>query len=113
VHIAESRINALLGADYPFEAPGVDLPSSIRKKATKVKKAKAKTARVKPRRLTGGEVAYRITWETKGQTTDQTTTELKQIDALLEEPLPGMKLLKIDTLDLSGQSIETLFEITT
>ena len=111
VHIAESRINALLGADYPFEAPGVDLPSSHRKKATKPKKAKAKTAKVKPRRLNEGEVAYRVTLEAKGQTTEQTASELKQVDALLEEPLPGMRLLKIETVDLDGQLVETLFAI--
>ena len=111
VHIAESRINALLGADYPFEAPRVDLPSSLRRKVSKLKKAKAKTAKVKPRRLNEGEVAYRVTWEAKGQTTEQTASELKQVDALLEEPLPGMRLLKIETVDLDGQLVETLFAI--
>ncbi|MGZ0656843.1 hypothetical protein ACWPKS_14650 [Coraliomargarita sp. W4R72] len=110
VHITESRINELLGGEYPFEAPSVALPSSIKKKVVKAKKVKAKPVALKPRRLNLGEVAYRITWTEKGQTTEQNATELKHLNALLQETLPGMKLLKIQTLDLDGEPVETLFE---
>jgi len=112
VHTAESRINELLGTAYPFEAPGVTLPSSIKKKTTKPKKAQAKTVALKPRRLDIGEVAYRITWTEKGQTIEQNATELKHLNVLLQETLPGMKLLKIETVNLNGQGIEILFETT-
>ena len=111
VHITESRINELLGGVYPFEAPSVTLPSSIkRKKPTKAKKTQAKAVALKPRRLNPGEVAYRITWTEKGQTTEQNATELKHLNALLQETLPAMKLLKIQTLDLNGEPVDTLFE---
>jgi hypothetical protein len=113
VHITESRINELLGGEYPFEAPGVTLPSSIKKKATKkAKKTQAKAVAIKPRRLNTGEAAYRITWTEKGQTSEQNATELKHLNALLEETLPSMKLLKIETVDLNGEPVETLYEAT-
>lgn len=111
VHTAENRINELLGGDYPFEAPNAILPSSIKKGARKKpKKAKAKVVTIKPRRLNLSEVAYRITWSEKGRTSEQNATELKHLTALLQKTLPGMKLLKIETVDLHGQSVEIIFE---
>ncbi len=110
VHTVENRINELLGASYPFEAPAVELPSTLKKKATKTKKTKATMNRIKPRRLNEDEVAYRLTWIDKGQTIEQNATELKQLHGLLEETLPGMKLLKIETLDLHSQVLEVIFE---
>lgn len=110
VHMTESRINELLGADYPFEAPNVTLPSSIKKKANKPKKTKSKATTIKPRRLNAGEIAYRITWLDKGQTTEQKATGLKHLTALLQDSLPGMKLLKLETVDLNGEVVDSLFE---
>ncbi|MDQ8194390.1 hypothetical protein QEH59_08130 [Coraliomargarita sp. SDUM461004] len=113
VYATESRINQLLGADYPFEAPGVTLPSSIkRKKPTKAKKVKAKAAVIKPRRLDTGEAAYRITWTERGQSTQQNAADLKHLNALLKEPLPSMKLLKVQTIDIAGAPVETLYDAT-
>lgn len=112
VHITESRINELLGENYPFEAPSVTLPSSIKKKAAKPKKSKAKQVAFKPRRLNPGEVAYQITWTEKGQTSEQNATDLKHLNSLLHEPLPGMKLLKVQTIDIDGAPVETLYDAT-
>jgi hypothetical protein len=112
VHITESRINELLKADYPFEAPSVTLPSSIKKKANKPKKTKSKAVTVKPRRLNNSEVAYRITWIDKGQTTEQKATDLKHLTTLLQDSLPGMKLLELETIDLEDNNVETLFKAT-
>lgn len=108
VHTLEAEIAQFLDTPYPFEAPAVQLPSSIKKKLTKTKKAKKKAA-LKPRRLVAHEVGYRLTWLDKGKTTEQTITDLRSIEALLKESLPGTKLLKIETIDLSGTTIQTLF----
>jgi len=113
VHTSESRINALLDGDYPFEAPEVFLPSSQKVKVVKkTKQVKAKITPLKPRRLNEGEAAYRIHWEEKDKVMEQTATELKQVQALLQKPLPGMKLLKIETVDLHGRTAEIIFETT-
>jgi hypothetical protein len=110
LHALENRVNQLLGADYPFEAPEVTLPSSIKKKLKKPKKAKKKPAKLKPRRLKDDETAYQVTWSYKGQTTTQTATELKQLLPLLEAPLPAMKLLEIATVGIEGEPVEILHQ---
>lgn len=110
VHTVEARIAELLGGEsYPFEAPAVILPSSIKKKATKAKKSnQAKNKPLKPRRLNDDEAAYRLTWIDKGQQTEQSATDLKSITTLLNDSLPGLKLLKIETVDINGEVVETL-----
>lgn len=110
VHTAESQINELLGGAYPFEAPQVELPSSIKKKVSKSKKAKAQVTSVKPRRLNEGEIAYRLTWIDRGQTHEENCTGLKQVTALLEDALPEMKLIKIETVDIQENVVDTVFE---
>lgn len=110
VHTAESQINELLGGEYPFEAPRTELPSSIKKKVAKRKKTKAKAATLKPRRLNEAEVAYRLTWMDRGQAYEENCTGLKQVTALLEDALPEMKLIKIETVDIHENVVETLFE---
>ena len=57
-----------------------------------------------------GEVAYRFTWIDKSQTVTNEVTELKSVDALINDALPGMKLLKVETLDFDSATIETLYE---
>lgn len=109
VHTLESQINALLGGSYPFDPPEVIVPSTIKKKATKAKKAKGKAKPFKARRLNEGEVGYRMTWHDKGQDTEQIATDLRSLEALISESLPGMKLLKIETVDLNGATIEQIF----
>ncbi|MGJ8639660.1 MAG: hypothetical protein ACSHYA_09730 [Opitutaceae bacterium] len=111
VHTLESQINKLLGGEFPFEPPEVVVPSTIKKKATKAKKAKPKPKPLKPRRLNPGEVAYQMTWLNKGQTTTHQATSLKSLNTLFQESLPEMKLLKIETIDLEGQLVETLFTV--
>jgi hypothetical protein len=109
VHTLESRMSCLLGEPYPFEAPAVTLPSSIKKMASKSKKAAKQKAPLKPRRLNDNEVAYRLSWRDKGQAVAQELTDLRSIVALFQESLPGMKLLQIETIDLNGAVIEQLF----
>jgi hypothetical protein len=110
VHSIEAEISALLGAEYPFDPPAVTIPSTIKKKASKAKRA-AKAAPIKIRRLVAGEVAYRFTWIDKGQTVTNELTELKAVDALINDSLPGMKLLKVETLDFDSATLETLYEV--
>lgn len=111
VHSIESQIQQLMGADYPFQAPGVELPSAIKKQATKPKQAKKKVAKVKTRRLGEGEAGYKLTFVENGDTTERITVDLKQIQTLLNDPLPGVRLLRIDTVDLEKQTVDTLFEV--
>ena len=110
VHSIEAEISALLGAEYPFDPPEVTIPSTIKKKASKAKRA-AKAAPIKIRRLADGEVAYRFVWIDKGQTVTNELTELKAVDALINDSLPGMKLLKVETLDFDSAAVETLYEV--
>ena len=109
VHSIETQISELLGAEYPFDPPEVIVPSTIKKKASKAKRT-AKAAPLKIRRLAAGEVAYRFTWIDKSQTVTNEVTELKSVDALINDALPGMKLLKVETLDFDSATIETLYE---
>lgn len=108
VHSIEAQISELLGAEYPFDPPEVIVPSTIKKKPIKAKKA-AKVAPLKIRRLADGEIAYRFTWIDKGQTVTNELTELKAVDTLIGDALPGMKLLKVETLDFDSATIETLY----
>lgn len=110
LHRVESRINALLGGAYPFEAPQAEFPSSIKKNTVKAKKAPAKAKPIKARRLNEGEAGYRLRWIDQGQHNEQSATDLKQVKELLNHTLPGMKLLKIETVDIRGNAVETLFE---
>ena len=109
VHSIEAQISELLGAEYPFPPPEVTIPSTIKKKARKAKRT-GKVAAPKIRRLAPGEIAYRITWIDKGQTVANEVTELKAVDTLIHDSLPGMKLLKVETLDFDSASLETLYE---
>jgi hypothetical protein len=108
VHSIEAEISALLGAEYPFEPPEVTIPSTIKKKPSKTKRS-AKEAPIKVRRLVDGEVAYRFTWIDKGQTVSSELTELKAVDNLINDTLPGMKLLKIETLDFDSATVQVLY----
>ena len=108
VHSVESQINALLGETYPFDPPGVVVPSTIKKKTTQPNKSKAKAKPFKARRLNEGEVGYRMTWIDEGQTLEQTATDLRTLDTIMQQSLPGMKLLKVETVDLNGQISEIL-----
>jgi hypothetical protein len=109
VHSIEAQMAELLGAPYPLEPPEVIVPSTIKKKATKATRA-AKVKPLKVRRLAEGEVAYRFTWIDKGQTVINELTELKTVETLIHDTLPGMKLLKIETLDLDSNTVERLHE---
>ena len=109
VHSIEAQISELLGAEYPFAPPEVIVPSTIKKKPTKAKKA-AKAKPLKVRRLASGEVGYRFTWIDKGQTVTNELTELKAVDALIQDALPGMKQLKVETLDFDSATVETLYD---
>jgi hypothetical protein len=109
VHSVESRISELLGEPYPFEAPAVELPSRNKKKASKASKHKqSKSKPFKPRRLNQGEVAYRLCWIDKGQEIEQCATDLKCVTSLITDSLPGLKLHKIETIDLNNETIEVL-----
>ena len=109
VHSIEAQISALLGAEYSFDPPEVTIPSTIKKKASKAKRA-AKEAPIKVRRLANDEVAYRFTWIDKGQTVINELTELKAVDALINDTLPGMKLLKVETLDFDSEIVQMLYQ---
>jgi len=86
------------------------VPSTIKKKPTKAKRA-AKVAPLKIRRLAEGEVAYRFTWIDKGQTVTNELTDLKAVNELIHDALPGMKLLKVETLDFDSSIVETLHKV--
>jgi hypothetical protein len=109
VHSMEAQISALLGADYPFDPPEVTIPSTIKKKASKTKRASKKEG-IKLRRLAAGEVAYRITWIDKGQTVTNEVTELKAVAPLIHDSLPGMQLLSVETLNFDSAPVATLFQ---
>jgi hypothetical protein len=109
VHSIEAQISALLGAEYPFDPPEVIIPSTIKKKAIKTKPA-AKEAAIKIRRLADREIAYRFSWLDKSQAVTNELTELKAVDALINDTLPGMKLLKVETLDFDSATVQTLYE---
>jgi hypothetical protein len=109
VHSIESRISELLGEPYPFSAPAVELPSKIKNRAKKTTKQKGtKSKPFKPRRLNADEVAYRLTLIDKGQVIEQSATDLKHVTTLLADSLPGMKLQKVETVDLNNKSVEVL-----
>ena len=110
VHSIEEQISALLGAEYPFAPPEVTIPSTIKKKASKAARA-AKVAPIKIRRKASGEVAYRFIWIDKGQTVINELTETKAVDSLINDSLPGMKLLKVETLDFDSAVVEILYEL--
>lgn len=112
VHGLESQIEALLGGDqyqFPFAPPEVTIPSTIRKKQSKAKRTKQTSHAPKLRRLAEHEVAYRLTWTDKGQIATNEVTDLRSIDALIQDSLPAQKLQKVETLDLSAQPIDTLY----
>jgi hypothetical protein len=108
VHSMEAQISALLGAEYPFEPPEVTIPSTIKKKVGKAKRA-PKQAALKLRRLAPGEVAYRITWIDKGQRVTNEVTELKAVAPLIHDSLPGMRLLTVETLNFESTAVATLY----
>lgn len=108
VHAIETQISELLGAPYPFEPPEVTIPSTIKKKPTKAKKT-TQAAPLKVRRLTPEEAAYRFTWLDKGQNVSNEVTDLRAVEALIYDVLPGMKLLRVETLDFESETIETLY----
>lgn len=110
VHSIEAQISELLGAEYPFDPPKAVIPSTIKKKASKTKRA-PQAKPIKIRRLAEGEVAYRFTWIDKGQTVTNELTELKAVNELINDTLPGMKLLKVETLDFDSATVETLYEV--
>jgi hypothetical protein len=109
VHSIEAQISELLGAAYPFEPPKITIPSTIKKKPGKAKRA-AKVAPLKIRRLAPGEIAYRFTWIDQGQTVTNELTDLKAVNELINDSLPGMKLLKIETLNFDSEVVQTLHE---
>jgi hypothetical protein len=109
VHLIEAQISSLLGAQYPFEPPKVTVPSTIKKKAKKTTRA-TKVAPIKVRRLASDEIAYRFTWIDRGQTIISELTELKTVSTLISDPLPGMKLLKIETLNFDSEVVQTLHD---
>jgi len=111
VHTLESQINALLGDDYPFEAPEAELPSWTKKKVKKPKKEKAKDSSIKLRRLNDDEVAYRVTWIDKAQTIVRETTDIRTVNTLIQEGLPGLKLVSIETVNLNSEIIDTIYTI--
>jgi hypothetical protein len=110
VHSIEAQISALLGVEYPFDPPAVIIPSTIKKKASKTKPAAQEPA-IKIRRLADDEIAYRFTWLDQGQTVANELTELKAVDTLINDTLPGMKLLKVETLDFDSATVQTLYEL--
>ena len=110
VHSIEAQIAALLDAEYPFNPPEVLIPSTIKKKASKAKRD-AKATPIKIRRLAEGEIAYRFTWIDKGQTVINELTDLKAVNELIHDSLPGMKLLKVETLDFDSAIVQTLYEV--
>ncbi|WP_269523998.1 hypothetical protein [Coraliomargarita parva] len=108
----ERAINDLLGADYPFDVPEAIPPSLVRRKTVKRKApAKDKSAELKLRRLKEDECAYRFTWTEHGQRQTRVVTDLRNVDAFIKCPLPGMKLLKVETLDLNSKLVDCLFEV--
>jgi hypothetical protein len=109
VHTLESQISELLGEAFPFEAPNLTLPSTLKRKPSKPPKAKRQAKALKPRRLNEGEAAYRITYIEKGQTSENTVTDLRGLEPLFAESLFDMQLLKIETIDFQSQTIATLF----
>ena len=111
VYSVETQINALLGASYPFDPPDTVVPSTIKNKAVKANNTKAKAKPFKARRLNeeAGEISYRMTWIDKEQSVEQTATDLRTLDAIIQHSLPGMKLQKIETIDLNSETIEQLF----
>ncbi|ADE55351.1 hypothetical protein [Coraliomargarita akajimensis] len=108
----EQSINQLLGDDYPFAAPEHVPPSRQKRKVVKGKKsskAKKQTA-PKIRRLLSGEHAYRLTWSEHGNTHTSTATDVRSIESLIKQPLQGMRLLKVETLDLDSAVLECIYE---
>ncbi len=108
----EQSINRLLGDEYPFDAPEAVPPSAFKRKALKQKRiteAKAPDA-PKIRRLKAGECAYRFTWSEKDGVHVREATELRPIEALIKQPLPGTKLLKVETLDLDSAVVDCLYD---
>lgn len=103
VHLIESRIEGLLGEAYPFEAPEVHVPSSVKRKSKKAERAKAAPkAALKIRRLNEDEVAYRITWRNKDELTTTEVTNPRSLTPLLENMLPGTELERIETVHRDG-----------
>lgn len=109
VHELEATINQRLGVKYPFPAPTVALPALVKKKPFKTKKQQNKTTVFKARRLLANEVGYRISSLERGQISQQELTDLRLINPLLQENLPDCKLITIETINLTGQVIDTLF----
>jgi len=109
VHGLEATINQRLGAKYPFPAPTVALPASVIKKPFKTKKPQNKTTLFKARRLLANEAGYRISTLERGQVNRQELTDLRLVNPLLQENLPDCKLITIETINLTGQVIDTLF----
>jgi hypothetical protein len=116
VHTLESEISALLGATYPFSPPTVVLPSTIKKKAStgkvKVQLEKQADPPIKIRRLVANEAAYRLTWLDKGQIVTNEVIDLRAVDGLIQDSLPALKLVQVETLDLAAKSIAVLFQAT-
>ncbi len=109
----EQSINRILGGEYPFDTPEAIPPSAYkRKKVKKTPRAAQKTANapIKLRRLKAGECAYRLTWSEKGEPQTSEATELRAIEKLIKQPLPGMKLLKVETLDADAAVVESIYD---
>ena len=110
VHTLESQINQLFGDHYPFEAPGLELPSwNKQKKVKSQKQEKPKDRTIKLRRLEDPEVAYRVTWIDKSETTSKEITDIRSVNTLIQDGLPGLKLVRIETVDLNSETVKGLY----
>lgn len=108
----EGAINQLLQGEYPFPVPDSVPPSCMKRKPPKAQrgtKAPRKKPAIKLRRLKETEVAYRYSWLENGEEKEATTIESRLIDTFVKSPPEGVRILKIDTIDIDGNLVESLY----
>lgn len=98
---AESEINKILGALYPFPEPPL-LPSSkmggnSSKKIVKAVKTKPPKISTLLRPLERGENVYRVVYEVSGEETESFVTDYNLLRRLLPLQTASFTLIKIET----------------
>ena len=112
VHQAEAEIHKIFGEEFPLPPPPEDVATGpVTKKKTRKKRVAAKKKAVpKIRTLDPDESAYRIIFLQEGSEVEEVHTDRKAIQNLFKTGAADEAVVRIETLDASGSTVEPIYE---
>jgi len=108
VHAIESEVHRIFGAEYPLPPPPVEVATPGAKKKSK-KKPRKQDPPPKVRSLQDGETAYRVRFREESGAGEETHTDRKAIETLLQSPLADTLIETVETIGPDGEARERLF----